>query len=50
MIDIQTILTYLTLISVPVGVLYNIMTLNARAQICAIKTCIYIILIYLEGK
>jgi len=28
MIDIQTILTYLTLISVPVGVTYHIMTLN----------------------
>ena len=28
MIDIQTILTYLTLISVPVGVFYHIMTLN----------------------
>ena len=28
MIDIQTVLTYLTLISVPVGVAYHIMTLN----------------------
>ena len=28
MIDIQTVLTYLTLISVPVGVFYHIMTLN----------------------
>ena len=28
MIDLQTVLTYLTLISVPVGVLYHIMTLN----------------------
>ena len=28
MIDLQTILTYLTLISVPVGVFYHIMTLN----------------------
>ena len=28
MIDIQTILTYLTLVSVPVGVLYHILTLN----------------------
>ncbi len=28
MIDIQTILTYLTLISVPVGVIYHIMALN----------------------
>jgi len=28
MIDIQTILTYLTLISIPVGVAYHIMTLN----------------------
>lgn len=28
MIDLQTILTYLTLISVPVGVAYHIMTLN----------------------
>lgn len=28
MVDIQTLLTYLTLISVPVGVAYHIMTLN----------------------
>ena len=28
MIDLQTVLTYLTLISVPVGVFYHIMTLN----------------------
>ena len=28
MVDIQTVLTYLTLISVPVGVAYHIMTLN----------------------
>jgi hypothetical protein len=28
MIDLQTVLTYLTLISVPVGVAYHIMTLN----------------------
>ena len=28
MVDIQTVLTYLTLISVPVGVFYHIMTLN----------------------
>ena len=28
MIDIQTVLTYLTLISIPVGVAYHIMTLN----------------------
>ena len=28
MIDIQTVLTYLTLISIPVGVVYHIMTLN----------------------
>ncbi len=28
MIDLQTILTYLTLISVPVGVIYHIMTLR----------------------
>jgi len=28
MIDLQTLLTYLTLISVPVGVIYHIMTLN----------------------
>jgi hypothetical protein len=28
MIELQTVLTYLTLISVPVGVLYHIMTLN----------------------
>lgn len=28
MLDIQTVLTYLTLISVPVGIFYYIMTLN----------------------
>jgi hypothetical protein len=28
MVDVQTVLTYLTLISVPVGVAYHIMTLN----------------------
>ncbi len=28
MIDLQTVLTYLTLISVPIGVFYHIMTLN----------------------
>ncbi len=28
MIDLQTVLTYLTLVSVPVGVFYHIMTLN----------------------
>jgi len=28
MIDLQTILTYLTLISIPIGVIYHIMTLN----------------------
>jgi hypothetical protein len=28
MIDLQTVLTYLTLISVPVGVFYHIMTLR----------------------
>ena len=28
MIDIQTVLTYLTLISIPIGVVYHIMTLN----------------------
>jgi hypothetical protein len=28
MVDIQNVLTYLTLISVPVGVFYHIMTLN----------------------
>ena len=28
MVDIQTLLTYLTLISVPIGIFYYIMTLN----------------------
>ena len=28
MVDVQTILTYLTLVSIPVGVLYHILTLN----------------------
>ena len=32
MTDLQTALTYLTLISVPVGVLYNIMTLNNQTR------------------
>jgi hypothetical protein len=32
MIDIQTVLTYLTLISVPVGVFYHIMTLRNQSR------------------
>ena len=32
MVDIQTILTLLTLISVPIGVLYHIMTLNNQTK------------------
>ena len=32
MIDLQTILTYLTLISIPIGVLYHIMTLNNQTK------------------
>ena len=32
MIDLQTVLTYLTLISVPIGVLYHIMTLNNQSR------------------
>ena len=32
MIDIQTVLTYLTLISVPVGVFYHIMTLRNQSK------------------
>jgi len=40
MIDLQTVLTYLTLISVPVGVFYHIMTLNntRRNQRLALET------------
>ena len=32
MIDLQTILTYLTLISIPIGVLYHIMTLRNTSK------------------
>ena len=40
MVDLQTVLTYLTLISVPVGVFYHIMTLNntRKNQLLTLET------------
>lgn len=32
MIDLQTVLTYLTLVSIPIGVLYHIMTINNQSR------------------